>query len=74
MNWPALAEASRLILDRGQTARVDPEKAEGWAAQLRKRFPAAAQRLLRRGAATAFGRRAFNVSQRLTEEADTIAV
>jgi hypothetical protein len=74
MAWPALAEASRLILDRGQTAKVDPEKAEAWAAKLRKRFPAAAQRLLRRGAATAFGRRAFNVSQRLTEEADTIAV
>lgn len=72
--WPAFAEASRLILGRGQDARIDPERAEAWAARLRRRFPAAAERLLRRGAATAFKQRAFKVSERLTQEADTITI
>lgn len=72
MAWPALAEASRVILARGQDARIDPELAEAWAAKLRKRFPAAAERLLRRGAAIAFKQRAFQLSKRLTEEADTV--
>ncbi len=72
MAWPALARASRMILDRGGDAKVDPELAEVWAAKLRSRFSAAAHKLLRRGAATAFKQRAFKLSERLTEEADTI--
>lgn len=74
MAWPALAEASRMIETRGQDAQITPEDAEAWAAKLRRRFPAAAHRLLRRGAATAFKQRAFKVSERLSEEADTIAL
>jgi len=74
MAWPALAEASRMILERGDEARVEPDQAEAWAAKLRVRFPAAAHRLLRRAAATAFKRRELKLSQRLTEEADSIAV
>ncbi|PIB92534.1 hypothetical protein CSW62_13710 [Caulobacter sp. FWC2] len=74
MAWPALPEASRMILARAQDAKIDPEQAEIWAAKLRKRFPAAAHRLLRRGAATAFKQRALKLSQRLSEEADTIGL
>lgn len=74
MAWPALAEAARVILERGKDAKVEPEIAEAWAAKLRRRFPAAAHRLLRSGAATAFKQRAFKTSQRLTEEADAIAL
>lgn len=74
MAWPALAEASRMILERGAEAKLEPSQAEAWAAKLRARFPAAAHRLLRRGAATAFKRRELKLSQRLTEEADSIAV
>jgi hypothetical protein len=74
MTWPALAEANRMILDRGDEARIEPDQAEAWAAKLRARFPAAAHRLLRRAAATAFKRRELKLSQRLTEEADSIAV
>ena len=43
-----------MIVERGQDAKIDPEQAEVWAAKLRRRFPAAAHRLLRRGAAMAF--------------------
>jgi hypothetical protein len=74
MAWPALPEASAMILARGQEARIDPELAEAWAGKLRRRFPQAAHRLLRRGAALAFQRGALKVSQRLTEEAETIPV
>lgn len=74
MAWPALPEASRLIEARGQDASIGPEEAEAWAAKLARRFPKAAHRLLRRGAATAFKQRAFKLSQRLTEEADAIAL
>ncbi len=74
MAWPALPEASRMILERGQDAKIDPEQAEAWAAKLRRRFPAAAHRLLRRGAAMAFKQRALKLSQRLSEEADAIGL
>lgn len=74
MAWPALADASGMILDRGADARVEPDQAEAWASKLRARFPAAAHRLLRRAAATAFKRRELKLSQRLTEEADSISV
>lgn len=74
MAWPALSEASRMILERGQDAKIEPEDAEAWAVKLRRRFPAAAHKLLRRGAATAFKQRAFKTAERLTEEAETIAL
>lgn len=74
MGWPALPEASQMVLTRGHDARIEPERAEAWAAKLRRRFPAAAERLLRRGAATAFKQRAFKLSERLSEEADTVAI
>jgi hypothetical protein len=74
MAWPALPEASAMILDRGDETMLEPDLAEAWAAKLRKRFPAAAHRLLRRAAATAFNHRQFGLSRRLTEEADTIVI
>ncbi len=73
MGWPALAEASQMILSRRDEIEVDPEQAELWAAKLRRRFPAAALALLRRAAAAAFKRREFKTCDRLTQEADTIA-
>ena len=72
MAWPALAEASRMILDRGP-APVDPEVAQAWAAKLRRRFPQAAGRLLNLGAATARGQRALGLAARLSEEAEALA-
>ncbi|MBI1684066.1 DUF6880 family protein [Caulobacter hibisci] len=74
MDWPAYAEASRMILERDEDAKIDPDLAEAWAAKLRRRFEGAAHRLLRRGAATALKRRDFEASRRLTEEADAIAI
>jgi hypothetical protein len=41
---------------------------------LRRRFPAAAHLLLRRAAAAAFKRREFKACNRLTQEAETIAL
>jgi hypothetical protein len=74
MGWPALPEASRMITDRAAEVKVAPEAAELWAGKLRKRFPAAAHILLRKGAAAAFKQRAFKLCDRLTEEADAIAL
>jgi hypothetical protein len=72
MQWPALPEASRMIERRGSELKVDPEAAELWAARLRRRFPKAAQTLLRSAAAAAFRRRDFKTSERLSAEAGTI--
>lgn len=72
MAWPALAEASAMVMARGCDARIDPEQAEAFAGKLRRRFPAAAERLLRGAAATAFRRGALKLSDRLTREAETI--
>lgn len=72
MQWPALADASRMILSRPDDIKVAPEKAELWAGKLRRRFPAAAHLLLRRAATAAFKRREFKTSERLTQEADSI--
>jgi len=74
MSWPALPEASAMITNRTNELKVAPENAELWAGKLRKRFPAAAHALLRKGAAAAFKRREFKLCDRLTEEADTILV
>lgn len=73
MDWPALREAAEFVALRGGELRPQAEVAEGWARKLRRRHPAAAEALLRRGAAEAFRRRAFTVANRLTEEADAIA-
>jgi len=73
MAWPALREAAQFVAERGRELSPDAEVAEGWARKLRPRHPAAAEALLRRGAAEAFRRRAFTVANRLTEEADAIA-
>lgn len=72
MAWPAFPEAAAMIEARGDTADVDPEKMEIWAAALRRRQPRAALKLLRRGAAAALRRRQFKTCERLTAEADTI--
>lgn len=42
MAWSALAEASRMILDRGDEARIEPNQAESRSAKPRARFPAVA--------------------------------
>ncbi|WP_454718897.1 DUF6880 family protein [Caulobacter segnis] len=73
MAWPALAEASAMVMTRGDQARIDPEQAEAFAGKLRRRFPDAAERLLRGGAAAAFRRGALTLSDRLTQEAEAIA-
>lgn len=72
VDWPALPEAARFVAARAEELRPEPEQAEAWARKLRRRYPAAAERLLRRGAATAFQRREFATSRRLTEEADAV--
>jgi hypothetical protein len=72
MAWPALPEASAMILDRPDDVKLEPERAEAWAGKLRRRFPRAAHFLLRRAAAAAFKRREFKLCDRLTEEADAI--
>lgn len=74
MAWPALPEAVQLIERRAGELRPPPEQALAWAAKLRRRYPAAAEALLRRAAAEAFRRREFSTSERLTQEADAIAV
>jgi hypothetical protein len=61
-----------MIEVRASDIDLDPEKAELWAGKLRRRFPAAAHRLLRRAAAKAFKRRELRISERLTQEADAI--
>ena len=72
MDWPALPQAARMIDDRVDVLQVPPEQTELWAAKLRPRYPAAAQRLLRKAAAAAFHRRDFKTCDRLTQEADAI--
>lgn len=74
MAWPALVEAAGMIERRGDEIEVGPDAAELWAAKLRRRHPRAAQLLLRRAAAAAFRRRDFKTCDRLTAEAETIAL
>lgn len=74
MAWPALREASQMIQAREDDIKVEPEEAELWAGKLRRRYPAAAHLLLRRAAAAAFRRREFKLCDRLTQEAETIAL
>lgn len=74
MTWPALAEAAQMIEARPDEVDVGADEAELWASKLRRRFPAAAHRLLRRAAAAAFKRREYKVCDRLTAEAETIVL
>ena len=74
MRWPALPEAARMIEARRDELQVAPENAELWAAKLRRRYPKAAHELLRRAAAAAFRRQDFKTCDRLTAEAETIAL
>jgi hypothetical protein len=74
MDWPALPEAAVMIEARADELRISAEQAETWAARLRARQPRAAHRLLRAAAAAAFRRRDFATCDRLTQEADTIAL
>jgi hypothetical protein len=74
MEWPSLGDASCMIEARADEIQVDPEAAELWASKLRRRFPKAAHQLLRKAAAAAFRRRDFKTCDRLSAEAETIAV
>ena len=74
MDWPAPPDAGRLIQTRPDDVSVSAEQAEVWAAKLRLRQPTAAHLLLRRAAATAFRRRDYATSDRLTREAEGIDV
>lgn len=72
VDWPAPAEAARLIQARSDELDVPDDLAEAWAAKLRVRHPAAAALLLRKAAASAFRRRDFKTCDRLTAAADEI--
>jgi hypothetical protein len=61
-----------MIERRGADIQAEPEAAELWAARLRRRFPKAAQTLLRSAAAAAFRRRDFKTCDRLSAEAEAI--
>lgn len=74
MAWPALSEAAAMIQARADELDVADEAAQAWAAKLRQRYPAAAHLLLRKAAAAAFRRRDFATCDRLTHEADSIAL
>lgn len=74
MAWPALPEAAALIEGRGDELKIGADQAELWAAKLRRRFPRAAHQLLRKAAAAAFRRRDFKTCERLTAEAESIAL
>ena len=74
MDWPALPEASRMILARPDDIRLSPDEAELWAGRLIARQPRAAQVLLRKAADVAARGRNHKLSQRLNREADAIAV
>jgi len=72
LDWPALREAADMIEARAEALTPSPEGVELWAARLRRRYPKAAHRLLRLGAARAFRSREYKLCDRLTEEAEAI--
>jgi hypothetical protein len=74
MDWPALSEASSMIQTRSEEINLPVEQAELWAAKLSLRQPLAANLLLRRAAAAAFRRRDYGACDRLTAEADALAL
>jgi hypothetical protein len=73
MEWPAFPQAARMIETRGDELALDPDEAELWAARLSQRYPAAAERLLRKAAAVAFRRRELALAQRLTAGAEALS-
>jgi hypothetical protein len=72
MDWPAMAEAARMIEARAEEVETTVEQAEQWADRLRQRWPRAAHILLRKAAAGALRRRDVVTSARLTQEADAL--
>jgi hypothetical protein len=74
MDWPAVAEAGRMIEQRPDDIRVTLAQADLWAPRLRRVKPRAAYLLLRKAAADAFRRREFATCDRLTQEAEAIAL
>lgn len=74
MAWPALPEAAAMIAARAGELRPDADRAEAWAARLRRRHPAAAHSLLRLAAAEALRRREFATCNRLAREAEGLAI
>lgn len=74
MAWPAVSEAAQMILARRGEITAAPEDAEAWAAKVRLRYPDAAHALLRKAAADAFRRRDFATCDRLTADAESIAL
>jgi len=64
--------AADMIEARAEALTPSPEGVELWAARLRRRYPKAAHRLLRLGAARAFRSREYKLCDRLTEEAEAI--
>ncbi len=74
MGWPAVAEAGRMIEARSDDIGVTLEQVELWAPKLRRVKPRAAHLLLRKAAADALRRREFATCERLTQEAEAIAL
>ena len=74
MDWPAVAEAGRMIEARPDDIRVTLDQVELWAPKLRRTKPRAAYLLLRKAAADAFRRREFTICDRLTHEAEAIVL
>jgi hypothetical protein len=74
VTWPALSQAARMVETRAEEVASTAEEAQAWADVLRRRYPAAAQALLRRAAAVASRRRDFKTCDRLTAEADGIVI
>ena len=74
MDWPAVAEAGRMIEARPDDINVTAEQTDFWAPRLRRTKPRAAHLLLRKAAADAFRRREFATCDRLTEEAEAIVL
>ena len=72
MEWPAVAEAGRMIEARPDDIQVTLDQVELWAPKLRQTKPRAAYLLLRKATADAFRRREFTICDRLTHEADAI--
>ena len=74
MEWPAVAEAGRMIEARPEDIKATPEQVELWSPMLRRTKPRAAHLLLRKAAADAFRRREFKLCDRFTLEAEAITL
>jgi hypothetical protein len=75
MDWPALPVAAALIVSRGGESGTSLEPhAEAWAERLRARQPKAASLLLLMAAKAAYRREDRDTGERLTREAETLAI